>query len=91
MKAYTTLLIVTLITSVCSAQVRKATVETPAVPEKSPASWLTYHLAHPGPGKAVPGDPNTAFFWKGRYHLHYIYRDRTGFCFAHVSSDDMVH
>ena len=64
--------------------------ETPAWPENPPANWLTYHLAHPGPGRASPGDPNPAFFWKGRYHLHYIYRNHTGFVFAHVSSDEMV-
>ena len=60
------------------------------MPENPPADWLTFHLVHPGPGRAVPGDPNCAFFWKGRYHLHYIYNDN-GFNFAHVSSTDMVH
>lgn len=64
--------------------------ETPAWPAKPPANWLTFHLAHPGPGNAYPGDPNCVFDYKGRYHLHYIYRNRTGFVFAHVSSDDMV-
>ena len=65
--------------------------ETPALPENPPKTWLTYHLAHPGPGNAFPGDPNPAFVWNGRYHLHYIYRNRSGFVFAHVSSKDMVH
>ncbi len=65
--------------------------ETPPWPKEPPANWLTYHLVHPGPGNAMPGDPNPAFFWKGRYHLHYIYRNRTGFVFAHVSSKDMLH
>lgn len=65
--------------------------ETPARPANPPANWLTYHLAHPGPGTGMPGDPNCAFFWKGRYHLHYIYAHRDGFSFAHVSSTDMVH
>jgi len=64
--------------------------ETPAWPANPPADWVTFHLAHPGPGNAQPGDPNCAFDHKGRYHLHYIYRNRTGFVFAHVSSDDMV-
>jgi len=64
--------------------------ETPAMPKDVPATWLTYHLAHPGPGVAMPGDPNCAFFYKGRYHLHYIYKHRHGFAFAHVSSTDMV-
>lgn len=65
--------------------------ETPAMPDNPPADWLTYHLFHPGPGGAMPGDPNCAFYWKGRYHLHYIYNHRYGFAFAHVSSDDLVH
>lgn len=42
--------------------------ETPAMPENPPETWLTYHLAHPVPELAL--DPNPAFFWKGRYHLH---------------------
>ena len=61
------------------------------MPADPPASWLTYHLFHPGPGGAAPGDPNCAFYWKGRYHLHYIYNHEYGFAFAHVSSDDMLH
>lgn len=65
--------------------------ETPARPADPPADWLTYHLAHPGPGNAMPGDPNCAFYWKGRYHLHYIYTHRDGFSFAHVSSEDLIH
>ena len=64
--------------------------ETPAMPKNVPANWLTYHLAHPGPGVGMPGDPNPAFFYKGRYHLHYIYKNKHGFAFAHVSSKDMV-
>ena len=64
--------------------------DTPSWPAKPPANWLTFHLAHPGPGNAYPGDPNPIFDYKGRYHLHYIYRNSTGFVFAHVSSDDMV-
>jgi len=64
--------------------------ETPAMPKDVPANWLTYHLAHPGPGVGMPGDPNPAFFYKGRYHLHYIYKNKHGFAFAHVSSKDMV-
>ena len=64
---------------------------TPAMPENLPKTWLTYHLAHTGPGNAFPGDSNPAFFWNGRYHLHYIYRNHTGFVFADVCSKDMVH
>jgi beta-fructofuranosidase len=64
--------------------------ETPEMPDDVPETWLTYHLAHPGPGVGMPGDPNCAFFYKGRYHLHYIYRNKHGYAFAHVSSVDMV-
>ena len=64
--------------------------ETPRWPADPPKTWVTYHLAHPGPGHAMPGDPNPAFYYKGRYHLHTIYRNRTGFVFAHLSSTDMV-
>ena len=63
--------------------------ETPAFPADPPSTWLTYHLAHPG--TTAPGDPNAAFYWKGRYHLHYIYEAKDGVSWAHVSSTDMVH
>ena len=59
------------------------------MPANPPATWLTYHLAHPG--VTAPGDPNGAFFWKGRYHLHYIYENKAGVSWAHVSSKDMLH
>ncbi|MBW8017774.1 MAG: hypothetical protein FVQ82_16495 [Planctomycetes bacterium] len=70
---------------------RSSGPETPVWPENPPANSLSYHLAHPGPGPGYPGDPNPAFYYKGRYHLHYIYRNQTGFVFGHVSSTDMVH
>ena len=60
------------------------------MPENLPQTWLTYHLAHPGPDKAIPADPNCALFYRGRYHLHYIYQNM-GPSFAHVSSTDMLH
>ena len=66
-------------------------IETPSMPANPPADWLTCHLLHPGPGGAMPGDPNCAFYWKGRYHLHYIYNHKDGFAFAHISSKDLVH
>jgi sucrose-6-phosphate hydrolase SacC (GH32 family) len=74
-----------------SAEAAPVESETPAMPANPPDNWLTYHLLHPGPGGAMPGDPNCAFFWKGRYHLHYIYNHKDGFAFAHLSSEDMVH
>lgn len=65
-------------------------IETPKFPDDPPDTWLTYHLAHPGPGGAIPADPNCAIYYNGKYHLHYIYQTR-GHSFAHVTSDDMVH
>ncbi|MHC4467671.1 MAG: GH32 C-terminal domain-containing protein [Planctomycetota bacterium] len=70
---------------------RKYIVETPQFPDNPPGNWLTYHLVHPGPGVAEPGDPNPIYDYKGRCHLHYIYYNDYGFCYAHVSSDDMLH
>jgi sucrose-6-phosphate hydrolase SacC (GH32 family) len=64
--------------------------DSPSWPHPPPANWVTFHLAHPGPGPAMPGDPNCIFDYKGRVHLHYIYRNAWGFVFGHVSSDDMV-
>lgn len=61
-------------------------------PANPPAHWARYHLAHPDPGAGFfPGDPNPAFDYKGRYHLHYLYPAAGGLGMAHVSSTDMVH
>jgi sucrose-6-phosphate hydrolase SacC (GH32 family) len=85
-------MVLTLLTSACSAREAKTVIDTPEMPESPPATWLTYHLAHPeAEVTATAFDPNPAFFWKGRYHLHYIYKHQTGSVLAHVSSDDMVH
>jgi len=65
-------------------------IETPAMPDPIPDTWLTYHLAHPGPDNAIPADPNCAIYYKEKYHLHYIYNSH-GCSFAHLTSDDMVH
>ena len=80
-------LIATMLVMACAAGI----AETPQWPKNPPEKWLTYHLAHPGLGNAWPGDPNPAFYYKGRYHLHYIYKNSTGYVFGHVSSKDMVH
>jgi len=56
----------------------------------------TFHFVIPE-GIAHPFDPNGAIYWKGRYHLFYIfqpYRPRKGHrgdCWAHISSYDLVH
>ena len=39
----------------------------------------------------MPFDPNGAIFWKGRYHLFYIFQDRRGHNWGHVSSTDLFH
>ena len=67
------------------------TPEIPSWPEDPPEDWLTYHLAHPGPGIAEPGDPNPAFYHKGNYHLHYIYVSTSGYAYAHISSQDLIY
>jgi beta-fructofuranosidase len=49
-----------------------------------------YHFAIPE-DYASPFDPNGCIYWKGRYHLFYIYQDRGTHVFGHLSSIDMVH
>ena len=56
-----------------------------------------YHFLHPEEGEIMPGDPNGAIWWKGRYHLFYIFQrqqdtePRTVHCWGHASSVDLVH
>jgi beta-fructofuranosidase len=50
-----------------------------------------FHFSLPE-DRGAPGDPNGAFFSKGRYHLMYLYeRTGEGFSWGHVSSKDMLH
>ena len=49
-----------------------------------------YHFVIPE-GFGDPFDPNGAIFWKGRYHLFYIFQDHRGHNWGHVSSTDLVH
>ena len=42
-------------------------------------------------GRASPFDPNGAIFWKGRYHLFYIFQDDRGHNWGHASSIDLMH
>lgn len=51
-----------------------------------------YHFVIPE-GKGSPFDPNGAFYYKGRYHLMYLYdrRENGGFAWGHVSSKDLLH
>ncbi len=50
-----------------------------------------YHFCVPE-DNGMPGDPNGAFFYQGRYHLMYLYnREGSGFSWGHLSSTDLVH
>lgn len=53
-----------------------------------------YHFIAPE-GNALPFDPNGAIFWKGLYHLFYIFQDPAlpngGHCWGHASSPDLLH
>jgi len=49
-----------------------------------------YHFVTPE-GRCMPFDPNGAIFWKGRYHLFYIFQDERGHNWGHVSSTDLFH
>lgn len=53
-----------------------------------------YHFIAPE-GNALPFDPNGALFWKGLYHLFYIFQDPVlphgGHCWGHASSPDLLH
>ena len=50
----------------------------------------TYHFVIPE-DYAGPFDPNGAIFWRGQYHLFYIYQEHRVHCFGHISSVDLVH
>jgi beta-fructofuranosidase len=55
-----------------------------------------YHFVIPE-GIAHPYDPNGAIYWRGRYHLFYIFQTvkpmpfYRGDAWAHISSHDLVH
>ena len=49
-----------------------------------------YHFVIPE-GTGMPFDPNGAIFWKGRYHLFYIFQDKRGHNWGHASSADLFH
>jgi beta-fructofuranosidase len=42
-------------------------------------------------GLCAPFDINAAIFWKGRYHIFYIFQNEKGHCWGHASSIDLVH
>jgi sucrose-6-phosphate hydrolase SacC (GH32 family) len=49
-----------------------------------------YHFVTPE-GRCMPFDPNGAIYWRGRYHLFYIFQDARGHNWGHVSSTDLFH
>lgn len=49
-----------------------------------------YHFVAPE-GMAMPFDPNGAVYWRGKYHLCYIFQDERGHCWGHASSKDLMH
>jgi len=49
-----------------------------------------YHFVIPE-GIGMPFDGNGAIFWKGRYHLFYIFQDYRGHNWGHASSTDLLH
>jgi len=53
-----------------------------------------YHFVTPE-GIANPFDPNGAIYWKGRYHLFYIFQDKRSGTkldhWGHISSTDLFH
>ena len=58
--------------------------------------WPRYHVtALPDEGVALPYDANGCIYWKGRYHLMYIFQDPKlpdgGHCWGHLSSTDLLH
>lgn len=54
----------------------------------------TYHFVAPE-GHAMPFDPNGAIYWKGKYHLGYIYQKlidgKERHVWGHVVSTDLLH
>jgi len=58
--------------------------------------WPTWHVtARPHEGVGLPYDANRCIFWKGKYHLMYIFQDpkrpHGGHCWGHLSSTDLVN
>lgn len=55
-----------------------------------------WHFTAPEEGDCMPFDPNGAIYWKGRYHLFYIFQRADAklgevHCWGHASSIDLVH
>lgn len=71
-----------------------AEIEPPA--NRAAESWPVWHFtALPDEGHCLPYDANGAIFWRGKYHLMYIFQDPTlpngGHSWGHASSSDLVN
>lgn len=71
-----------------------ADIKPPA--NRAAESWPIWHVtALPDEGHCLPYDANGAIFWKGKYHLMYIFQDRKlpngGHSWGHASSSELVH
>jgi sucrose-6-phosphate hydrolase SacC (GH32 family) len=58
--------------------------------------WPIWHVtALPEEGECIPYDANGCLFWKAKYHLMYIFQDRSlpngGHSWGHASSTDLVN
>lgn len=53
------------------------------------ANLPTYHFTSPNGADCMPFDPNGAIFWKGRYHLGWIYQNKGVHYWGHASSTDL--
>lgn len=65
-----------------------------AVPKsRAEESWPAWHVTVlPDEGVGLPYDANGCLYWKGRYHLMYIFQDKEGkHCWGHLSSTDLVN
>ncbi|MFZ2654565.1 MAG: glycoside hydrolase family 32 protein [Victivallales bacterium] len=51
----------------------------------------TYHFTSPTGLDCMPFDPNGAIFYKGRYHLGYIYQDDGRHFWGHASTTDLIN
>jgi len=70
------------------------TPPTAAVPQdqlQASMATPTYHFTSPTGLNCMPFDPNGAIFWKGQYHLGYIYQDQGKHFWGHASSADLLN
>ncbi|NQT81671.1 GH32 C-terminal domain-containing protein [bacterium] len=61
--------------------------------DRASEDWPTYHItALPEEGLCRPYDANGCIYWKGKYHLMYIFQHPTrGHSWGHLSSTDLVN